>query len=65
LAYLERGHLARSGAFAFALAGELLQAVFLRFLINKLAKARLLSLFDCFASCGAQPYCFLFVVKVL
>jgi hypothetical protein len=49
LACLKRGHLAKSNAFVFTLAGKLLQAVFLRFFINKLAKARLFSLFDCFA----------------
>jgi hypothetical protein len=49
LACLEKEHLAKYSAFAFTLAGELLQAVSLCFLINKLAKACLFSLFDCFA----------------
>jgi hypothetical protein len=53
LACLKKEHLTKSSAFAFTLAGKLLQAVFLRFLINKLAKARLLSLFNCFALCSA------------
>jgi hypothetical protein len=49
LACLKKGHLTKNNTSAFTLAGKLLQAVFLCFFINKLAKARLLSLFDCFA----------------
>jgi hypothetical protein len=64
LAYLKKGHLARSSASAFTLISKLLQAVSLRFFINKLAKARLLSLFDCFALYNAQLYYFLFVIKI-
>jgi hypothetical protein len=53
LACLKRGHLARNNAFVFTLANKLLQAVFLRFFINKLTKARLLNLFNYFALCNA------------
>jgi hypothetical protein len=57
VACLKRRHLVRSDAPAFAPAGELPYAVSLRFLINELAKARLLGVFDYSALCTAKPYC--------
>jgi hypothetical protein len=57
-------YLGKGGAPAFASAGELPYAVTLRFLVNELAEARLLSLLGYSALSSVKPYCLLFVIEV-